>query len=110
MATPTAPRRDSPGGWLGRVGEVIDVLDGWGYHPEVSTSEGGRTARVELSDCPFLDLARDNQAVVCAVHRGLIAESMKQAGEADAEVTLEPFVTENRCRAHIRTATPFRSA
>lgn len=100
---------DSPGGWLGRVGEVIDVLDGWGYHPEVSTSEGGRTARVELSDCPFLDLARDNQAVVCGVHLGLIAESMAQAGEADAEVTLEPFVTENRCLAHIRSTTPFRS-
>lgn len=101
---------DSTGVWLGRVGEVIDVLEGWGYQPEVSTSDGGRTARVELSDCPFLDLARDNQAVVCGVHRGLIAESLAQAGESGAQVALEPFVTENRCLAHIRTTTPFRTA
>lgn len=101
---------ESAGAWLGRVGEVVDVLESWGYQPEVSTSDGGRTARVQLTDCPFLDLARDNQAVVCGVHRGLIAESLAQAGEADAQVALEPFVTENRCLAMIRTTTPFRSA
>ncbi len=109
-AHPDRAPADSPGAWLGRVGEVIDVLEEWGYQPEVSTSEGGRTARVELTDCPFLDLARDNQAVVCGVHRGLIAEAMNQMGEADADVTLEPFVAADRCRAHIRTTTPFRSA
>ncbi len=100
----------TPGAWLARVGEVIDVLEDWGYQPELSTSEGGRAARVELSDCPFLELARNNQAVVCGVHRGLLAESMQRFGETDTEVLLEPFVTENRCLAHLRTRTPFRSA
>lgn len=99
---------ESPGVWLGRVGEVIDVLDGWGYRPEVSTSAGGRTARVELTDCPFMELARDNEAVVCGVHRGLLAESMARVGEPDAEVSLQPFVTDTRCVAHLRTTTPFR--
>ncbi len=99
---------DSPGVWLGRVGEVIDVLEEWGYQPEVSTSEGGRTADVALTDCPFLDLARGNEAVVCGVHRGLIAESMSQVGEPDTEVSLEPFVTDTRCLARLRTSTPFR--
>ncbi|WP_404352963.1 helix-turn-helix domain-containing protein [Phycicoccus jejuensis] len=101
---------DSAGVWLGRVGEVIDVLEEWGYQPEVSTSEGGRAARVELSDCPFLDLARDNQAVVCGVHRGLVTESMVMSGESGAQVALEPFVTDTRCVAHIRTTTPFRAS
>ncbi len=100
----------TPGAWLARVGEMIDVLEEWGYQPELSTSEGGRAARVELSDCPFLDLARENEAVVCGVHRGLIAESMTQLGETGTEVALEPFVTESRCLAHLRTRTPFRSA
>jgi predicted ArsR family transcriptional regulator len=101
---------ETPGTWIARVGEMIDVLEEWGYHPELSTSEGGRVARVELSDCPFLDLARDNEAVVCGVHRGLIAESIRQLGESSTEVALEPFVTENRCLAHLRTRAPFRSA
>ncbi len=101
---------ETPGAWLARVGEVIDVLEEWGYQPELSTSEGGRAARVELSDCPFLDLARDNEAVVCGVHQGLIAESIRQFGETDAQVSLEPFVAPNRCLAHLRTTTPFRTA
>ncbi len=101
---------ETAGTWIARVGEMIDVLEEWGYKPELSTSEGGRAARVELSDCPFLELARENEAVVCGVHRGLIAESMRQFGESQTEVALEPFVTENRCRAHLRTSAAFRSA
>jgi predicted ArsR family transcriptional regulator len=92
------------GAWLGKVGQMIDVLEEWGYQPTITTEEGGRTARVELTDCPFLDLARANTAVVCGVHQGLIAEGMRQFGEPDAEVDLEPFVQSNRCLAHIRRA------
>ncbi len=109
---PGRPHREpaeTPGAWIARVGEVIDVLDEWGYQPELSTSDGGRNARVELSDCPFLDLARENEAVVCGVHRGLIAESMRRVGEPGAEVSLEPFVAPDRCLAHIRRTTPFHS-
>lgn len=101
---------ETPGTWLARVGEMIDVLEGWGYQPELSTSDGGRAARVELTDCPFLDLARDNRAVVCGVHQGLIAESMRRFGETDTDVVLEPFVTPNRCRAHLRTRAAFRTS
>ncbi len=108
---PADPRpAETQGAWLARVGEVVNVLEAWGYQPELSTSEGGRTARVELSDCPFLDLARSNTAVVCGVHRGLIAESMRRLGEPGAEVTLEPFVTQTRCLALIRATASFRPA
>lgn len=100
---------ETPGGWLARVGEMIDVLEDWGYQPELSTSDGGRSARVELSDCPFLDLARGNEAVVCGVHQGLISESLRQFGETSTEVELEPFVTPTHCRAYLRTTAPFRN-
>lgn len=95
------------GTWLGRVGEVIDVLDRWGYHPEVTTTGAGRSARVDLADCPFLDLARANEAAVCGVHYGLIAQALDQAGETSAEVALKPFVTPRRCIAEIRSGTTF---
>lgn len=36
---------------------MLDVLHVWGYTPEMSTSDGGRTARLVLKDCPFLALA-----------------------------------------------------
>ena len=87
---------------------MLDVLHVWGYTPEMSTSDGGRTARLVLKDCPFLALAVDNPAVVCGIHRGLIAGSMEQFGEPDTEIGLEPFVGPATCVAHVSTRTPFR--
>ncbi len=102
----TGPAR-SPGQWLSKLGRMVDVLRGWGYTPQVTTSEDGREVSVALVDCPFLDLAMDNPAVVCGIHRGLIAGTMEQLGEGDTEVSLEPFVEPRRCLAHVRTRTPF---
>lgn len=102
-------KADTPGRWLAKVGEMVDVLGDWGYTPEVSTADGGRTARINLIDCPFLDLARQNPAVACGIHRGLLAGAMEQLGESDAEVSLEPFVAPFLCRAHLTTSTPFRN-
>lgn len=97
----------SPGQWLSKLGRMIDVLRSWGYTPEVSTGNDGREVAVALVNCPFIDLARDNPAVICDIHRGLIVGTMAQLGEQDVSISLEPFVGPNRCLAHLRTATPF---
>lgn len=104
-----APRADTAGRWLSKVGEMVDVLGEWGYTPEVATTNAGRTARINLAHCPFIDLARQNPAVVCGIHRGLITGAMAQLGEDGAEVSLEPFVTPVLCRAHVTTHHPFRA-
>lgn len=103
------PPADTPGRWLGKLAQMIDVLQEWGYTPELKTSDGGRVAEVTLAHCPFLDLARDNPAVVCGIHRGLIAGSLAQLGESATRVSLEPFVDDTTCIAHVSTTTPFRS-
>lgn len=100
----------SPGQWLSKLGRMVDVLRAWGYTPQLTTSDDGREVAVALVDCPFLDLARDNPAVVCGIHRGLIAGAMSQLGEERTEVSLEPFIEPNRCLAHIRTLSPFDHA
>lgn len=104
-ASRTAPAQ-TPGQWLGKIGRMVDVLEEWGYTPEVSTTEGGRTARVALHGCPFLDLARDNTALVCGIHRGLIRGVMEELGEEHTEVSLTPFVTPHLCVAALSTGTP----
>ncbi len=101
---------DTPGRWLGKLAQMIDVLQEWGYTPELKTSDGGRVAEITLAHCPFLDLARDNPAVVCGIHRGLIAGSLAQLGEPGTRVSLEPFVDATTCVAHVSTTTPFRTA
>lgn len=100
----------TPGAWLARVGETIDVLERWGYGLSLTTSEGGRAACLELTDCPFLDLARTRTAVVCGVHDGLIAGCMRRFGETSTEVALEPLVTPRTCLARLRSAVPFQSS
>jgi len=107
-ADPASPQADTPGRWLSKVGRMLDVLHEWGYTPELSTTDGGRTAKLVLQDCPFLALATANPAVVCGIHRGLIAGSMEQFGETDTHVSLEPFVGPTTCVAHVTTRTPFR--
>ncbi len=96
-ATPAA----TPQEWLGRVERVTDSLRVWGYHPQLSRDEDAWTTRVELTDCPFMDLARRDTTVVCGIHAGLIAEAAHRLGAPDAEATLEPFVGPARCLAHI---------
>lgn len=105
-----SPPADTPGRWLGKLAQMIDVLQEWGYTPELKTSDGGRVAEVTLANCPFLDLARANPAVVCGIHRGLIAGSLAQLGEPGTRVSLEPFVDDTTCIAHVSTTTPFRTA
>ncbi len=106
---PVTPAQ-TPGTWLGRVGRVLDLLDEWGYRPQLATTAGGRTADIELTNCPFFDLARSHEGVVCGVHEGLISEALRMVGETDVEVELLPFIESSRCRAHLRRTTPFRSA
>lgn len=107
-ADPSATPADTPGRWLGRIGQVIDALEQWGYTPTISTTDDGRSATVTLARCPFIDLARDNPAVVCGIHRGLITGALEQFGENQIEVGLQPFVEPTLCLAHIRTTAPFR--
>ncbi len=97
----------TPGRWLSKVGQMVDALHAWGYTPAVSTYDEGHTARIDLVRCPFIDLARSNPAVVCGIHRGLITGSMVRLGETDTDISLEPFITPDTCRAHVTTHTPF---
>lgn len=101
-----APSRTA-GEWLGSVGVLVDTLRTWGYTPEVRTEDPGRTARIGLVDCPFIDLARSHPAVTCGIHRGLLRGTLAVLGEDDVEVSLEPFVGPNHCLAHVTTRADF---
>ena len=97
----------TPGTWLAKVGDMIDLLTVWGYTPSVRTRDRGRTAEIELHHCPLLPLAQSNPAVVCGIHRGLIRGSMDALGEHDTEVSLVPFVEPHLCLAHVTTRATF---
>ena len=107
LSEPERRTAASAGAWLGKVGRTVDLLHGWGYTPEVRTSEGGRTAELTLADCPFLELAQAHPDVVCGIHRGLLRGALRAVGEQETEVGLQPLVGPNTCRARITTRAPF---
>ena len=106
LPTDPDPARTA-GAWLAKVGVVLDVLDRWGYQPTVTTADAGRTAELSLNHCPLRQLAVDNPAVACGVHRGVIQGALEALGEGAATMSLVPFVEPNLCVARLTTATPF---
>ena len=103
---PTDPAR-TPGQWLSKLGTLVDLLDAWGYAPSVATESGSRATRVCLHRCPLRDLAVDNPAVACGVHRGVLQGALDALGEEGSTVQLEPFVEPDLCVARLTTAHPF---
>lgn len=98
--SPAAPAK-TPGAWLGKVGQAVDLLEEWGYQPELRTAAGGRTVELTLHDCPFMPMARAHPEVVCGIHRGLVGGTLAAVGEQDADLELVPFVTERTCVARL---------
>ncbi len=86
------------------VGEAIDrlvgLLDEYGFAPELD-EDGPDHPRVLLRRCPFLDVARDHQEVVCNIHLGLMRGALDGLGvEVDA-TGLRPFVEPSLCVAEL---------
>lgn len=42
-----------------------------GFQPEANAADGPRELRVRLRNCPYCAAARENQPVVCSLHRGM---------------------------------------
>lgn len=100
--TDVVPGRTAPPDpWDASLEELTRVLDDAGFAPEVSAEAPG-AATVRVHHCPFLRLAREDRAVPCAVHLGLMEGVLEATGSAAAVERLEPFVTPSLCVARVR--------
>lgn len=93
--------------WEAHVRMVVDLLQRWGYGPQVRRADDGHTAEIRLVTCPLRDLATTNPAVACGVHRGLVRGTLDLLGEQDSDLKVVPFVQPNLCIARITTKTEF---
>jgi predicted ArsR family transcriptional regulator len=85
---------DGPSAALERV---VRMLDDIGFQPELAPG----SAEIRLRHCPFHELARDRQEVICGIHLGLIRGALQQLGATEATVRLVPFVTPSLCVVQI---------
>ena len=83
------------------VARLVALLAEVGFRPEL---EEGRRRRILMRPCPFLELARRHQEVVCPIHLGLMRGALAELGATTTAMTLEPFVRPDLCVAHLAAA------
>lgn len=82
---------------------LVRTLDQVGFDSHVV--DEASSLRLEISHCPFLEVAEAHNEVVCSVHLGLMRGML---GEINAPVSvdaLEPLVEPSRCIAHMARIT-----
>ena len=85
------------------VDRITQMLASFGFAPHPRAASDGKTL-IELSDCPFRDLARDHENVVCALHQGMLEGAAESLGGSAIVEGLEPFVAPSLCRTTLRPA------
>jgi predicted ArsR family transcriptional regulator len=84
------------------VARLVALLAEVGFQPQLEQGKRGR--RILMRPCPFLELARQHQEVICPIHLGLMRGALAELGAATRATKLEPFVRPDLCVAHLTGA------
>jgi predicted ArsR family transcriptional regulator len=88
------------------IDRLVGMLQEFGFDPTLEQEPAADTPRVLLRRCPFLDVAREHQEVVCSVHLGLMRGALDELGVAVAVEDLRPWAHPEGCVTHLRATTP----
>lgn len=77
------------------VERLVEMLAEIGFQPQLV--HGSRGRRILMRPCPFLELARAHQDVICPIHLGLIRGALSDLGAKTRATRLEPFVEPGLC-------------
>lgn len=78
---------------------LVHALDNIGFDSHIVNEPD--SLRLEISHCPFLEVAEGHHDVVCSIHLGLIRGILDQTNAPLSADTLEPLVEPSRCIAHL---------
>ena len=81
------------------VERLVAMLAEIGFQPKLERQPRGR--RILMRPCPFLELARSNQEVICPIHLGLMRGALAELGARTRATRLEPFVRSDLCVARL---------
>ena len=84
------------------VVEVVRLHDQFGFRPELRQAKRGQ--ELVLKRCPFQEVATSYQAVICAVHLGLIRGALAKLATGVKADSLEPFAEPGACVGHLTGA------
>ena len=73
------------------IAVITGILGRLGFAPEADPDG----TRILLHQCPFAEVARENRAIVCGIHLGMLTATAERL-DAPLDVTgLDPFVTDD---------------
>lgn len=101
-----AADRTTPGAAATPTSRVVDLLDELGFAPDGEFDASADTADVRLRRCPLLDAAKEETAIVCNVHLGLVLGALKRFGAPDPDAELYPFAEAGACPLRLRGGKP----
>jgi len=81
------------------VERLVALLAQIGFQPKLEQQPRGR--QIHMRPCPFLELARSNQEVICPIHLGLMRGALAELGARTRATKLEPFVRPDLCVARL---------
>jgi len=81
------------------VERLVALLAEIGFQPKLEQQARGR--QIQMRPCPFLELARSHQDVICPIHLGLIRGALAELGAKTRATKLEPFVRPDLCVARL---------
>lgn len=80
------------------VRRVVRLLGEAGFRPRQSAD----MTRIDLTRCPFRELAETDPHVVCGVHLGMMRGAFAESGAPVEATRLRPFAEPDRCIAELR--------
>jgi predicted ArsR family transcriptional regulator len=81
------------------MARLTAILEDLGFGPQAVAE--GEQYRLLLHECPFREIARHQQDVVCALHHGLMQGSLAKMRAPLSAGRLEPFAGPSLCVAHL---------
>lgn len=84
---------------------VTDLLGRLGFDPEPDPDAN----QILLHRCPFAEVARENRAVICGIHLGMLTTTVERLNAPLGVEGLDPFVTDEPSLCIVRLATRARS-
>lgn len=81
------------------VERLVELLAEIGFEPELEQQT--RRRQILMRPCPFLELARSHQDVICPIHLGLMRGALAELGAKTQATKLEPFVRPDLCVARL---------
>ena len=83
------------------IGKLTAIMEELGFSPQAEADDGDGQHRLCLRQCPFREVAKHHQDVICSLHLGLMRGALTQMRAPVTADRLDPFVEPSLCIARL---------